>query len=191
MRLQRATLCCLLALSLVVFAWPAQAADQNKPAAPAAPSAATQAQAQELVLHLGMDQFMRHLSSEAVLPLVRQVMASNADFNDKELDLMSRAWQETVWHDTNTDLINAAAKVYARHLNAEEIGQALAFFKSPVGRKLVTSQPLITGECRQAAQEVVKAWLDRINADPEKREDFFNRVAEKLPPEVRKKTGNP
>jgi hypothetical protein len=189
MRLQRAALCCLLALSLVAFAWPAQAADQDKPAAPAAPSAATQAQ--ELVKLLGMDQFMRHLSSEAVLPLVRQVMASNADFNDKELDLMSSAWQETVWHDTNAELISAAAKVYARHLNAEEITQALNFFKSPVGRKLVTSQPLITGECRQAAQEVVKAWLDRINADPKKREDFFKRVAEKLPPEVRKKTGNP
>lgn len=176
-------LCCLLLLVGALWVWPATAATQ--------PSAASLAQAEELVQLVGMDQVMRRLSAEAVLPIVRQVMATDPQFNPKDLDHMSQAWQETVWHDLKADLISAAAKVYARHLSATEITQALAFFKSPLGRKLVATQPKITGESRGAAEDVVKAWLTRINADPKLRDNFFKRVAEKLPPELRKKTGGP
>ncbi len=190
MLFSRLGLCCLFVLACMLCGPPlAIAAHDNKPAAK--PSAAALAQAAELARLVGMDQVMRRLSAEAVLPLVRQVMAADPSFTPKDLQDMSRAWQETVWHDLNTDLVAAAAKVYAQRLSAQELSQAVDFFKSPVGRKLVTTQPQITQESGQAAQDVVKAWLGRINADPKLREDFFARVAKKLPPELRKKADKP
>ncbi len=200
MKFKPAILCCMLIAACALCISPATAAaDKTKQPAPTAaavptaaqPSAAALAQAEELVKLLGMDQVMRRLSAEAVLPLVRQVMGSDPQFNPKDLDDMSRAWQETVWHDLQKELVSAAAKVYARHLTAAEVAQALAFFKSPLGRKLVATQPQITGESRQTAEDVVKDWLTRINADPKLREDFFARVAKKLPPELREKAGKP
>jgi hypothetical protein len=180
MRIKSAIFSCLIILACAL--------SFSSAASAAKPSPATLAQAEELVQLLGMDQVMRDLSGQAVLPLVRQVMAADPQFTPEDLEQMSQAWQVTVWHDLKAELISAAAGIYANHLSAEEITQALAFFKSPLGRKLVATQPKITGQSRGAAEEVVKAWLTRINADPKLREDFFNRVAEKLPPELRKKT---
>lgn len=188
MNIRSAITCCLLAWACLLCG-PLSAGAANKP--PAQPSAATLAQAQDLARLVGMDKVMRGLSGQAVLPLVRQVMASDPRFTPQDLEHMSRAWQETVWQDLEPELVTEAAKVYARHLSAHEIAQALAFFKSPAGRKLVAAQPGITQESQQAAQEVVKSWLKRINADPKLREDFFKRVGEKLPPELREKAEKP
>lgn len=189
MKFRSANILFLLALACALIASPTMAAEKKAPLAQ--PSAAVLAQAGELVKLVGMDQVMRRLSADAVLPLVRQVMASDPKFTPQDLEHMSRAWQETVWQDLEPELVAAAAKVYARHLSAQEISQALAFFKSPLGRKLVATQPQITGESSQAAQDVVKAWLKRINAEPKLREDFFNRVGEKLPPKLREKADKP
>src|SRR3954463_733015 len=44
------------------------------------------------------------------------------------------------------EVISEGAKVYARHFTADEIGQLIEFYNSPLGGKLVREQPLLAQE---------------------------------------------
>ncbi len=149
------------------------------------------AQAQALVKLNGMDQRMRRASEQAVLPLVRQVLGADPRFGPKDLETMSRAWAQTVWHDLGGEMQMAAAKLYAEHFTPAELQRLREFYASPLGHKLVRLEPLLRDQADQRGVKVVTAWLARLNADPGMRRDFFRRVAEKLPPELRGKTGQP
>jgi len=56
------------------------------------------------------------------------------------------------------EVIEEGAKVYAKHFSAEEITQLIAFYKSPLGQKLVREQPLIA----QEMTTVSTAWAQAV-----------------------------
>jgi uncharacterized protein len=58
----------------------------------------------------------------------------------------------------SAELIDNAARIYAAHFTEPELKDALAFYKSPLGRKLVSEEPVILDQSMKAAQ----AWADRL-----------------------------
>jgi hypothetical protein len=44
------------------------------------------------------------------------------------------------------------AAVYDRHLSSEELRQLIAFYRTPVGRKVIAEMPVIVQESMQAGQ---------------------------------------
>jgi hypothetical protein len=56
------------------------------------------------------------------------------------------------------DLIDLIVPIYARHFSDDEVKQLIAFYDSPIGKKLVQEQPLIAKESFQAGQQ----WGQKI-----------------------------
>jgi hypothetical protein len=68
------------------------------------------------------------------------------------------------------DLIHQAALIYAEHFTKDELGQMVAFYQSPAGKKLVQEQPAMMQEMggiagtwgQQIAVEAVKKYSDEF-----------------------------
>jgi hypothetical protein len=61
----------------------------------------------------------------------------------------------------SAELLNDAAKIYASRFTEQELKDALAFYKSPLGRKLVTEEPAIIDQSMKDAQ----AWANRVSEE--------------------------
>ena len=61
----------------------------------------------------------------------------------------------------SAELLDDAAKVYASRFTEQELKDALAFYKTPLGRKLVAEEPLILDQSMKNAQ----AWANRLSEE--------------------------
>jgi hypothetical protein len=51
------------------------------------------------------------------------------------------------------DLVDMIVPIYARHFTQEELEQLLAFYQSPIGKRMVEEQPLIVKESMEVGAE--------------------------------------
>jgi hypothetical protein len=77
------------------------------------------------------------------------------DFNEVALKLRSELAPRAA------DLLTEVAKLYANRFSEAELKDALAFFKSPVGRKLVAEEPRIIDQ----SVEVAEAWQTKFGEE--------------------------
>jgi hypothetical protein len=59
------------------------------------------------------------------------------------------------------EVVNDVAKLYASRFTEQELKDALAFYKSPLGRKLVTEEPGILEQSMRNAQ----TWANRLSEE--------------------------
>ena len=68
-----------------------------------------------------------------------------------------------------TEIVKLIAPVYAKHFNAEDVAGLIAFYESPVGKKLVKTQPLILQESmaigQQYSQSVTMRLMEKLKAE--------------------------
>jgi uncharacterized protein len=62
------------------------------------------------------------------------------------------------------ELVNEVAKLYATHFTEPELRDLLAFYKTPVGMKLITEQPKIGEEGLKFAQDWATNLSDQVIA---------------------------
>jgi hypothetical protein len=55
-------------------------------------------------------------------------------------------------------------QIYARHFTEQELKDALAFYKSPLGRKLIAEEPLALEESMKAADDWSKKFAAEVDA---------------------------
>ncbi len=71
------------------------------------------------------------------------------------------------------ELVGEVAKIYAQRFNEAELKEALAFYKTPVGRKLLAEEPMILDQSfalmQQWASRLSEQVLDRYRAEMKKR----------------------
>ncbi|MCS0580891.1 DUF2059 domain-containing protein [Massilia pinisoli] len=53
------------------------------------------------------------------------------------------------------EMLRATAQIYARHFTVDELHQIAAFYKTPVGTKMLATMPQLMAESMQAGQQVV------------------------------------
>jgi hypothetical protein len=53
------------------------------------------------------------------------------------------------------EMLRASAQIYARHFTVDELHQIAAFYKTPVGTKMLATMPQLMAESMQAGQQVV------------------------------------
>jgi uncharacterized protein len=70
-------------------------------------------------------------------------------------------WQELAARIRPDDLVDMVVPIYAKHLDAKDVKDLIAFFESPAGRKLTKAQPAILQESMAAGQ----VWGRRIAED--------------------------
>ena len=51
------------------------------------------------------------------------------------------------------ELLDDCAKVYARHFTAEELTELAAFYGTPLGQKLIATQPVLIAELNQCCTQ--------------------------------------
>lgn len=62
------------------------------------------------------------------------------------------------------EFIEMVIPIYERHFTHDEIEQLIAFYESPIGKKLIKVQPQIAIESMTAGQEWAKELIERIKA---------------------------
>ncbi len=75
------------------------------------------------------------------------------------------------------EMIDIAAKIYARGMNEDELKTTAAFFNSPAGKKYVDAQPLMLDQLVVAmqawTQETSSYMMKRVQVEMEKKGDKF------------------
>ncbi len=60
------------------------------------------------------------------------------------------------------DVLNEVAKAYAQHFTEAELKEIIAFYKSPVGRKMLTEEPKAIEQSLKAAQDWAASFSDVV-----------------------------
>lgn len=71
-------------------------------------------------------------------------------------------WNEVKQEATAEELINKVIPIYQKHLTQTEIEAAIAFYQTPVGKKLIATQPQIRKESTTAMQTWGKSLAKTI-----------------------------
>ena len=61
----------------------------------------------------------------------------------------------------SAEVVNDVAKLYASRFTEQELKDTLAFYKSPLGRKLLVEEPSILDQSMRSAQD----WADRLSQE--------------------------
>lgn len=150
----------LLALGLALagaLLHPAAARAQGSPAAPPAASPAAGASVDTVKMALVRQLIERSRTAEQMLTVMEAAMPSQraaspgipAVFWDRFL-VEARARQG--------ELVDMIGEIWARHFTTDDLRQLLAFYDTPLGRKLLATQPVIAQESMLAGQQ----WGQRI-----------------------------
>lgn len=139
----------LAGLAIVLMAMGSTAQAQSTQAQK--PSAQEMAVAKELTLLIGADDLAKPLMAgvveQAKVVFLQQNPALSKDLNEAA---------ETVRTELETrisEFTDEVARLYALHFTEAELKEILAFYKSPVGKKMQAQQPLIVNASGQFAQE--------------------------------------
>lgn len=73
-------------------------------------------------------------------------------------DVPDEFWKEAMKEVSADALIDLIVPIYDKHFTHDEIKQMIAFYETPVGKKLSTTLPLITQEAMAAGQK----WGEEI-----------------------------
>lgn len=161
--LQRGARATAVAAALAVFTLPVNA--QSKP------SAAAMANAQQLVEVTGASTLFNPLIpgvvEQAKLLFLQQNPALAKDLDEVAAKLRSE------YASRQAELTKYVASTYAQHFTADELKQLVAFYQSPLGKKLQAQQPLVVESSMKFAQD----WANKLS----------DQVIEKMRAEMKKR----
>ncbi len=61
----------------------------------------------------------------------------------------------------NAEILNEVSKIYAQHFTEQELKEIVAFYRTPVGKKMITQEPIALDQSLKAAQ----AWANRFSEE--------------------------
>lgn len=147
--LQRAARPSLLAVAMLAFASAAQAAQK--------PSAAAMATANELIKVTGATALFKPLIAgvveQAKTPFLQQNPMLAKDLNEIAAKLNAELAPRF------SEITNEVATLYATHFSEQELKAILAFYQSPVGKKLLAQQPQVIETSMSFAQN----WANKLS----------------------------
>ncbi len=140
----------LLALALIVSVGTAHAQQ---------PSAAALATAKELITVKGGTAIYEPIMP-GVIEQAKSVFLRSNPALSKELNEVAGKLR-VEYAPRGGDLLNEAAKLYAARFTEQELKDALAFYKSPLGRKMLTEEPAILDQSLKSSQ----TWANKLSEE--------------------------
>jgi hypothetical protein len=132
------------------------------PSAAQQPSASALAIAKELVTVKGVDKLWQPLIAGVVEQSRRVLLQANPTFG-KDLNEIAAALQ-TEYAPRKAELMNDVARLYATRFTEQELKDTLAFYKSPLGRKLLVEEPNLVEQSMKDAQTWAEKLSDQVIA---------------------------
>ncbi len=83
-------------------------------------------------------------------------------FKDIYPNVETSVWDEFAKEIKGEEMVNLVIPIYAKYFTEEDMKDMIAFYKSPVGKKLVEKQPLIVQESMQAGQVLGREIGERV-----------------------------
>jgi len=157
MNVRLATRCAMLAV--VAFA----AFGAAKPALSQAPAAQPSPQAVLLakqIVELKGVKTMFDPVVRGVVEKVKDVLLQTNFMLAKDLNESAAAVHKD-YDARSSELVDATARIYARHFTEAELKDILAFYQSPAGKKLLVEEPKATEESVRFAAD----WADNLSTD--------------------------
>jgi uncharacterized protein len=145
----------ILAASIVGFGLAASIG----PAVAQQPSATAIATAKELITVKGAVALYEPLV-RGVIEQAKSVFLQTNPTLGKDLNEVA-AKLRTDYAPRGAEVMNDVAKLYASRFTEQELKDALAFYKSPLGRKMVTEEPEILDQSMRNAQN----WANRLSEE--------------------------
>jgi uncharacterized protein len=141
------------------------------PTAAQQPSPAALATAKEIVTVKGADAFWRPIVRGVVERAKGMFMQSNPMLGKDLNEVAAKLHAE--YDSRANELLNDAAKVYTSRFTEQELKDLLAFYKSPLGKKVLAQDPAILEQNMKDAQ----VWADKLS----------NEIISKMRAEMRKR----
>jgi uncharacterized protein len=138
-------------IGLFLFASIAGAAAQK------APSASALATARELIAVKGANTLYEPLVG-GVVEQAKNVFLKANPLLGKELNEVA-AKLRADFAPRSAEVLTETAKLYATHFTEQELKDALAFYKSPLGQKLLAREPAVVDESMRSA----RMWADKLS----------------------------
>src|SRR5689334_20902731 len=139
---------------------------QQRPA-PAAPAAPAQPPASPAALLLAKELIDLKGAASAYDPLVNGVIQYHKNFFmqtnpnlAKDLDAVAQKLASD-FAPRKVEMQQELTRIYASHFTEQELKEALAFYKTPLGKKLITEEPKALEESMKAADD----WSRRLAAE--------------------------
>ena len=141
------------------------------PAAAQQPSPAALATAKEIVTVKGADALWRPVVRGVVERAKGMFLQTNPMLGKDLNEVAAKLYTE--YNPRTVELLNDAAKIYATRFTEQELKDLLAFYKSPLGKKMLAEDPVILDQNMKDAQ----AWADKLS----------NEIIAKMRAEMRKR----
>lgn len=123
------------------------------------PSAAAVATAREIVDIKGAITLFKPVISGVIETVKLRILQTNPNLQ-RDLDAVAKDLK-TQNEPRFSELHEQLAKIYAQHFNEQELKDILVFYKSPLGKKLITEEPKFTDQSMTFVQE----WADKLAAE--------------------------
>ncbi len=126
-------------------------------AAQKTPSASAMATARELIAVKGANTLYEPLVG-GVVEQAKNVFLKANPLLGKELNEVA-AKLRADFAPRSAEVLAETAKLYATHFTEQELKDALAFYKSPLGQKLLAREPAVVDESMRSA----RMWADKLS----------------------------
>jgi len=123
------------------------------------PSATALATAKELITTKGAAAIFEPVVT-GVIEQVKAVFLRTNPMLSKDLNEVAVKMRAD-YAPRGAEILNDMAKLYATHFTEQELKDALAFYKSPLGRKLLVEEPKILDDGMRNAQ----TWANRLSEE--------------------------
>ena len=141
---------------------------------PAAPSAAAIAAAKELVALKGGATMFDPLVPGVIESAKNSLVPTNPQLQQQLNEVAAQLRRE--FDPKRAEILNEVAKVYAQRFTEPELKEIVAFYKTPIGKKMIIEEPIALDQSLKVAQ----AWATR----------FSDEVLERFRAEMKKKGYN-
>jgi hypothetical protein len=140
----------VLALALAALASPLHAQQ---------PSAGAMAAARELMELKGVQDLVNPIVVGVIEQTKGGILQTNPGLS-KDLDEVS-AQLRSEFQQRTGDVTNEIVRLYAQRFTEQELKDAIAFYKSPAGKKILAEEPKILDETYARTQQ----WANRLQSD--------------------------
>jgi len=152
----------LVAVALIGLATPAPAAQ---------PSAASIATAKEIIVLKGADAMFKPIVANIITRVKDTFLQSNINLQ-KDIDAVALKLAAQ-YNPRVKEVTDNSARLYASQFTEQELKQLLAFYRSPLGRKVVVIEPKVIDQslafANQWAQALGQQILNQFRAEMKKR----------------------
>jgi hypothetical protein len=155
---------------VVVFSELTMAQTRPAPAAPAAPATPAKPASSPTALLLAKELIDLKGAAAAYDPLVNGVIQYHRNFfiqNNpnlgKELDSVAQKLAADL-APRKAEMQQELTRIYASHFTEQELKDALTFFKTPLGRKLIIEEPKALEASMQAADDWSRRFATEVDA---------------------------